>query len=93
MRHFAIKKTITLIMLGAMLPVAACAADNNEERRGPHQGPPPEAIAACKDKSAGDKVTFKGREGESVAAICRSIEGMIVAVPADREPPSENRRQ
>ena len=33
-------------------------------------GPPPEAIAACKDKSAGDQCEFERRDGGKVEGTC-----------------------
>lgn len=35
----------------------------------PH-GPPPEAIAACKDKSSGDDCSFTGRNSQNITGTC-----------------------
>ena len=52
-----------------------------KDQRQQQNGPPPEAIAACKGKEVGAVVTFKGRKGESLEAVCEKIEGKLVAVP------------
>lgn len=62
------------------VPAAAPAFDGG--RRG---GPPPEAVAACAEKQEGDAVTFTGRRGETVSAVCREREGGLVAVPEGGE--------
>ena len=35
-----------------------------------HKGPPPEAIEACRGKSAGTACSFTGRNGESLGGTC-----------------------
>jgi len=37
---------------------------------GQHQGPPPEAIAACKGKASGAACNFVGRQGERLTGTC-----------------------
>jgi hypothetical protein len=37
-----------------------------------HEGPPPE-IQACKDKSAGDKCSFKSRDGSAKSDVCKTV--------------------
>ena len=74
---------ILVITLLALMPLTACGKGN--ERGGRPQGPPPEAIEACKEKSAGDSVTFTGRQGESMSATCKEIDGQLVAVPEGME--------
>lgn len=46
-----------------------------------HQGPPPEAIKACKGQHVGNIVKFVGVKGESITARCQDIQGLLVAVP------------
>lgn len=68
---------IALMMAGC---AAQVGAQTNEGRRGPdgpRNGPPPEAIAACQDKAAGDSCSFSGRQKEQVSGTCFSP-------PADR---------
>lgn len=71
------KKFAVLAFL-ALVPLTACGKDNQNAHR---QTPPPEAVEACKDKAAGESVTFTGRRGESTEATCQIIKGQLVAVP------------
>jgi len=48
--------------------------------------PPPEAIAACKGKAEGDKVTFAGRNGEQLSGVCRKIGSTLAAAPEGGRP-------
>ena len=82
-----VKSLMIMFFFLAVVPATGCTAGNRRP-----QGPPPEAIAACKDKVVGDAVQFAGRRGETVEATCQEIEGQIVAVPegmAGRRPPKE----
>ncbi len=72
----------TLIAAIVMLSINANASNDSNKR----PGPPPEAFAACKGKAVGDTVTFSGRNGEKVAAVCKEIQGKLVAAP-DKMPP------
>ncbi|MDP5138202.1 hypothetical protein [Rheinheimera baltica] len=49
-----------------------------------HEGgkPPKEAIAACEGKAAQDTVTFTGRRGDAVEAVCQQMGDVLAAVPA-----------
>jgi hypothetical protein len=49
--------------------------------RGGKMGPPPEAIEACNGKTEGDAVEFTTPRGDKVKAICRQMDGQLVAVP------------
>lgn len=75
----ALAATLTLV---GMIGINASASNDSDKR----PGPPPEAFAACKGKAVGDAVTFAGREGEQVEAVCKEIQGKLVAAP-DRMPP------
>lgn len=44
------------------------------------------AIAACTDKSEGARVEIMTPRGEAVNAVCRLIDGRLVAVPEGRFP-------
>lgn len=81
MNNIKTLKYSTILMLLVLMPVAGCADNFDGERKPGPQGPPPEAISACKDKQEGDSVTFAGFQGESVSATCRTMQGMLVAVP------------
>ncbi|SFF81533.1 hypothetical protein [Neptunomonas qingdaonensis] len=71
--------TLATTLLG-LAPTISFGAENSGQRR-PHQGPPPEAIEACKDKQVGDEVGFAGRKGETLEAICQERDGELVAMP------------
>ena len=79
------QKAALVLALLKILTAAACGKKETH-RRGRRQGPPPEAIAACTDKQAGDSVEFSGRNDETVQATCREINGRLVAVPAGMSP-------
>lgn len=76
------------LLLSAMLSGAALSAiaqtDAPPNGAAPPDGqrrqPPAEAIAACKDKAEGAKVTFTGRRGE-VNGTCTKRGELLVAVP------------
>lgn len=70
------------ILLGMALmgTLSACNAAP-QQGQGRPAGPPPEAFEACEGMSAGDSVTFAGREGEEIAATCKEENGQLVAVP------------
>ena len=74
-------KLILAMTLLSLTPVIGCAADG-----GRRQGPPPEAIKACKDKAVGDAVSFTGPRGESLAGTCKKINDQLVAVPEGMDP-------
>ena len=74
------KQIVLALTLLTLLSTAACGKKENH-RRGRRQGPPPQAIAACKGKQAGDRIEFKGRQGQTVQATCRVVNGRLAAVP------------
>ncbi|BCR06313.1 hypothetical protein DESUT3_33820 [Desulfuromonas versatilis] len=76
-----LKATMLLSVLATLALTIGCAG--NGQGRGPH-GVPPEAIAACEGKSAGDSVKFTDRRGETLEATCQEQDGQLVAVPDKR---------
>ncbi|RME38718.1 MAG: hypothetical protein D6794_04950 [Deltaproteobacteria bacterium] len=84
-------KTLTLALVLVLL--AAMSAPSFARGRGHggrhHRCAPPEAIEACEGKSAGDRVEFTGRRGETVEATCQEHDGKLVAVPNDAPEPEE----
>jgi hypothetical protein len=80
MSIFEIAKAALIFPLLFFLIIAGCAK-TPDHRHGRHQGPPPEAIQACADKTDGSKLVFTGRNGEAIEANCREIDGQLVAVP------------
>ncbi|TKB12247.1 hypothetical protein [Desulforhopalus sp. IMCC35007] len=85
MKSFLTIKIVPGIALLALLMCTGCAKDD-EHSDNRHQGPPPEALQACSGKQAGDTVEFKGRRGETVTAVCREMNGALVAVPEGASP-------
>ncbi|WP_332853996.1 hypothetical protein [Duganella sp. S19_KUP01_CR8] len=82
-------KTVrTWMSLAAVASVSlAASAQNGPPSGGQPPGPPPEAVAACKNKAEGTKVTFKGRRGEDVQGVCKKMRDIVVAVPEGGMPP------
>ncbi|HEY6008875.1 MAG TPA: Spy/CpxP family protein refolding chaperone [Geobacteraceae bacterium] len=75
------RKTVAaLVALAALVPVAVGAADAPQGRAG-RGGPPPEAVAACTNKSEGAAVEFVSPRGDTVKAVCRPMGDRLVAVP------------
>lgn len=56
----------------------------------PGKGPPPEAYEACKEKSEGATVEMTTPRGDTIRAICKLINGQLVAVPEGGPPGSGN---
>ncbi len=81
-RIVKISSLAALVTLMAMISINATASNDSDKR----PGPPPEAFAACKGKEVGDAVTFSGRNGEKLEAVCKEIQGQLVAAP-DNMPP------
>ncbi len=50
--------------------------------------PPPEAIAACENKAAGDACSFIAPGGATITGICQTVEDVLACVP-DNPPPTE----
>lgn len=70
--------------LGLLFSLWSCfAADegpgNGAGGRPP--GPPPEALAACKGKTEGAKVSFTGRRGETLTGTCQTTPQGLAARP------------
>lgn len=89
MRKIAWIKMALITGVIALLPMSALASE--QRGMGRPQGPPPEAVAACKEKSKGDSVEFKGRRGETVEATCQEKDGQLVAVPVN--PPADRKNR
>lgn len=77
MKKQGLSITVLLLTLAIILPTFGFAS-NRPERS---QGPPPQAIEACKGKSVGDSVNVTGRRGESLEATCQEKDDLLVAVP------------
>ena len=64
---------------------------------GPERGrkPPQEAFDACTGKVAGDSVSITTPRGDTLTAVCRQLDGQLVAMPDKMPappsgPPSRN---
>ncbi len=77
MKKQVLSTAVLFLALTILLPSASFASGQG---RGPKE-PPPEAIAACKGKSAGDSVEFTGRRGKTLEATCQEKDGQLAAVP------------
>ena len=53
---------------------------------------PPEAIAACKDKTAGTAVSFQDREGSTRNGTCTDVGGSLAALPPEAAQRMQERR-
>lgn len=84
-RILTLSSFVAAIALTALISTNAIASNDSGKR----PGPPPEAFAACKGKAAGDSVTFSGRNGEQVEAVCKEIKGELVAAPDKMPPPQD----
>ncbi|WAC72246.1 hypothetical protein OU995_22205 [Roseateles sp. SL47] len=87
-RHFTL---LAAAMLCSAAAFAACPEGGDQNRP---KGPPPEAVAACKGKSAGATVTITLRDGKSVGAVCEQIGNVLAARPQGMggRPPEGGRR-
>ena len=63
------------------------------QQGGSNFGPPPEAYAACKDKKAGDTVSFVNPKGETITGICEQEGNQLVLRPNRNKGQSGGKRQ
>lgn len=76
-------KVAVALLLFISASASAWAVNAPPPRRGDRNGPPTEAMQACKDKSEGDAVEFTTPRGDTLKATCRQIKGQLAAVPDD----------
>jgi hypothetical protein len=74
------KKLIFIWAVALLAPASVWASSGPMERDGRHK-PPQEAIDACKEKSEGASVEIITPHGDTIKAICKQINGQLVAVP------------
>jgi hypothetical protein len=75
-------KTKTILASLALLFTSHLAlANDNQQGRSGNQGPPPEAITACEDKSEGDSAEFEGRDGDTITGVCEERNGTLILRP------------
>jgi len=71
--------SIALTLL--MLTTAAAKSPPPTQQDRPK--PPPEAYSACKGKAEGANVTVTMPRGETMEAVCRMLDGELVATPKE----------
>ena len=66
------KTSIIIALLGILIATSAFGSDSSsqENGRGGHQGPPPEAYSACEGKSEGDTAEFTSPQGDTITGTC-----------------------
>jgi hypothetical protein len=74
------KKLVFIWAVALLVTNSVWASTGLNERAGRHK-PPQEAIDVCKDKSEGAAVEITTARGDTIKAICRQINGQLVAVP------------
>jgi hypothetical protein len=82
-----LKRLVSLWAVALLVTNPVWANSGPKERAG-RQEPPQEAIDACKEKSAGETVEIVTPRGDTIKAICRQINGQLVAVPGKGFPGS-----
>ncbi len=87
------KMSIILVLLIICATHAFGDDASSNENRGQHHGPPPEAYAACEDKSAGDTAQFVSPRGETVTGTCEQEGDGLVLRPDHSTERSDGRRQ
>lgn len=82
------KKLLTEAMLIGLLlaaptvsPATTVTIQEPPDRKEHSHGPPPEAYVACKGKQAGEAVTIKTPHGDTLEAVCESMNDRLVAKP------------
>lgn len=78
-KRIGITLTVAALLLGAGSGWAFGPEGGEKKMRGKRA--PEEAIAACREHVAGDAVTFANRRGVKMEAVCREIDGRLIAVP------------
>ena len=78
------------ILAGAMQLAYADDTPPSAPPGGRPSGPPPEAIAACSGKAAGDEVSFTLRDGHQLTGKCELENGVLSARPIGAPPQGSN---
>lgn len=90
-RQFNFRNTLAAcILAGAMRLAYADNAPSGAPPSGSPPGPPPEAIAACSGKAAGDEVSFTLRDGHQLSGKCALENGVLAARPTGTPPQGSN---
>lgn len=86
-----VKMIIAIVLFGLCTSTAFGADNEQQQRRGRHQGPPPEAYEACEGKSEGDAAEFVSPRGDTVTGVCE-LEGDRLVLRPDNPPPDHRGR-
>lgn len=96
MKEHRTKCIAAVTIITGALATQVLGSDWPHGHGGPN-GPPPEAIDACKDKKEGDSVEFTSPNGDTIKAICKQIDSRLAAMPInwpgrgpDGPPPEED---
>lgn len=73
----------SIVITTCVLAFSTLANERGNKGEGRPKTPPPEAIKACVDKTAGDSVSFETRRGDSITGVCMLVDDQLVAVPDD----------
>lgn len=92
MSKFIIGMMLIFILLSGCVWAAQAEETNSPSQPQGRMKPPPEAIAACKEKSEGDAVQFTTPRGDMLKGICRKFEGVLAAMPEHGAPPSKGNK-
>lgn len=79
LRHTARLLGVLLSASAATAAFAACPEGGGDQNR--PKGPPPEAVAACKGKTAGATVTLTMRDGKTMTGVCEQQGAVLAARP------------
>jgi len=79
------------ICAALVLSAAPAASAQGTPQKGGRRGPPPEAFAACKNKSEKDACPITTPEGDSIEGTCMLTpkRDKLVCVPKDGPPPRQ----
>jgi hypothetical protein len=88
-RQYVFRKVmIGCILAGGMQVTYADDPPAGAPPGGRPAGPPPEAVAACSGKAAGDEVSFTLRDGHQLSGKCQLENGVLAARPTGGPPRS-----
>ena len=73
----------SIVITTCVLTFSTLADERGKRGEGRHKTPPPEAIEACVDKTAGDSVSFETKRGDSITGVCMLVDDQLVAIPDD----------
>ena len=84
--------SIVFVLLAIYVSNVFANEASSPKTGGRHHGPPPEAYAACEDKSAGDTSQFVDPRGETITGTCELKGDRLVLRPDRPKGKSKGRR-